>query len=120
MVPCPLTTDMTLQQVLMSMNQIPAGGTNCSSPMIWAQRTNTAADVFLVFTGNETYAGGVRPAVALREYRKKMDIPAKLIVCGMTSNGFTVADPDDRGMLDMCGFDTGALDVIRNFTLDVI
>lgn len=104
----------------MSMNQIPAGGTNCSSPMIWAQRTNTAADVFLVFTGNETYAGGVRPAVALREYRKKMDIPAKLIVCGMTSNGFTVADPDDRGMLDMCGFDTGALDVIRNFTLDVI
>lgn len=53
-------------------------------------------------------------------FLQKMDIPAKLIVCGMTSNGFTIADPDDRGMLDMCGFDTGALDVIRNFTLDVI
>lgn len=49
-----------------------------------------------------------------------MDIPAKLIVCGMTSNGFTIADPDDRGMLDMCGFDTSTLDVIRNFTLDII
>lgn len=53
-------------------------------------------------------------------FLQKMDIPAKLIVCGMTSNGFTIADPDDRGMLDMCGFDTGALDVIRNFTLDMI
>lgn len=51
---------------------------------------------------------------------QKMDIPAKLIVCGMTSNGFTIADPDDRGMLDMCGFDTSTLDVIRNFTLDII
>lgn len=49
-----------------------------------------------------------------------MGIPAKLVVCGMTSHGFTIADPDDRGMLDICGFDTGALDVIRNFTLDLI
>lgn len=88
--------------------------------MIWAQKTNTAADVFIVFTDNETFAGSVHPAIALREYRKNMDIPAKLIVCGMTSNGFTIADPDDRGMLDMCGFDTGALDVIRSFTLDMI
>uniref|UniRef100_A0A0K8RCP8 Putative 60 kDa ss-a/ro ribonucleoprotein n=2 Tax=Bilateria TaxID=33213 RepID=A0A0K8RCP8_IXORI len=104
----------------MAMNQMPAGGTDCSLPMIWAQKTNTAADVFIVFTDNETFVGNVHPAVALRQYRKKMDIPAKLIVCGMTSNGFTIADPDDRGMLDMCGFDTGALDVIRNFTLDII
>uniref|UniRef100_A0A4W2F5B2 RNA-binding protein RO60 n=2 Tax=Bos TaxID=9903 RepID=A0A4W2F5B2_BOBOX len=120
MVPCPVTTDMTLQQVLLAMSQIPAGGTDCSLPMIWAQKTNTAADVFIVFTDNETFAGSVHPAIALREYRKNMDIPAKLIVCGMTSNGFTIADPDDRGMLDMCGFDTGALDVIRSFTLDMI
>ncbi|XP_049975937.1 RNA-binding protein RO60 isoform X2 [Alexandromys fortis] len=116
----PVTTDMTLQQVLTAMTKVPAGSTDCSLPMIWAQKTNTAADVFIVFTDNETYAGQVPPAVALREYRKKMDIPAKLIVCGMTSNGFTIADPDDRGMLDMCGFDTSSLDVIRNFTLDVI
>lgn len=120
MVPCPVTADMTLQQVLNAMNQILVGRTDCSLPMIWAQKTNTAADVFIILTDNETSAGSVHPAVALNEYRKKMNIPAKLIVCGMTSDGFTVADPDDRGMLDMCGFDIGALDVIRNFTLDVI
>lgn len=120
MQPCAVTADMTLPQVVSALNQIPAGGTDCALPMLWAQRTGTAADVFVVFTGSEACAGGVRPAVALRDYRQKMDIPAKLIVCGMTSNGFTVADPDDRGMLDMCGFDAAALDVMRNFTLGVI
>ncbi|XP_074858817.1 RNA-binding protein RO60 isoform X1 [Carettochelys insculpta] len=120
MVPCLVTKDMTLPRVLEKMSEIPMGATDCSLPMIWAQKTHTAADVFIVFTDNETYAGDIHPAVALREYREKMGIPSKLIICGMTSNGFTIADPDDRGMLDICGFDTGALDVIRNFTLDLI
>ncbi|XP_067156861.1 RNA-binding protein RO60 isoform X2 [Apteryx mantelli] len=120
MVPCPVTADMTLPQVLVKMYEIPMGTTDCSLPMIWAQKTQTAADVFIVFTDNETFAGNIHPAAALREYREKMGIPAKLIVCGMTSNGFTIADPDDRGMLDICGFDAGALDIIRNFTLDLI
>ncbi|KAL1774857.1 60 kDa SS-A/Ro ribonucleoprotein [Sigmodon hispidus] len=118
--PFPVTTDMTLQQVLSTMNKVPGGSVNCSLPMIWAQKTNTAADVFIVFTDNKTCAGQVHPAVALKEYRMKMDIPAKLIVCGLSSNGFIIADPDDRGMLDMCGFDPPALDVIRNFALDII
>nr|XP_005487121.1 60 kDa SS-A/Ro ribonucleoprotein isoform X1 [Zonotrichia albicollis] len=120
MVPCAVTADMTLPQVLVKMYEIPVGTTDCSLPMIWAQKTQTAADVFIVFTDNETFAGNTPPAVALREYREKMGIPAKLVVCGMTSHSFTIADPDDRGMLDICGFDTGALDVLRNFTLDLI
>ena len=31
---------------------------------------------------------------------------AKAVVVGMTSNGFALADPNDRGMLDVVGFDT--------------
>ncbi|KAM6414893.1 RNA-binding protein RO60 [Rhynochetos jubatus] len=119
-VPCPVTADMTLPQVLVKMYETPMGTTDCSLPMIWAQKTQTAADVFIVFTDNETFAGNTHPATALREYREKMGIPAKLIVCGMTSSSFAIADPDDRGMLDICGFDAGALDVIRNFSLDLI
>ena len=42
--------------------------------MIWAQKTNTAADVFIVFTDSETFAGSVHPAIALREYRKVKQI----------------------------------------------
>ena len=34
---------------------------------------------------------------------------------GMTSNGFTLADPDDCGMLDVVGFDTSAPAVIADF-----
>ncbi|KAH0618320.1 hypothetical protein JD844_017410 [Phrynosoma platyrhinos] len=120
MVPCPVTEDMTLSQVLKKMSEIPMGATDCSLPMLWAQKAGVAVDVFIVFTDNETFAGDIHPATALRQYREKMGIPSKLIVCGMTSNSFTIADPDDRGMLDICGFDTGAPDVIRNFTLDLI
>uniref|UniRef100_A0A8D0CE62 RNA-binding protein RO60 n=1 Tax=Salvator merianae TaxID=96440 RepID=A0A8D0CE62_SALMN len=120
MVPCPVTKDMTLPQVLTKMSEIPMGNTDCSLPMLWAQKTGVAVDIFIVFTDNETFAGNIHPATALRQYRERMGIPSKLIVCGMTSNGFSIADPEDRGMLDICGFDTGAPDVIRNFTLDLI
>ena len=40
---------------------------------------------------------------------------AKAVVVGMTSNGFTIADPKDRGMLDVVGFDTTAPAVIADF-----
>jgi 60 kDa SS-A/Ro ribonucleoprotein len=36
----------------------------------------------------------------------------------MTSNGFTIADPNDRGMLDVVGFDTSAPAVIADFFRD--
>jgi 60 kDa SS-A/Ro ribonucleoprotein len=33
----------------------------------------------------------------------------------MTANGFTLADPHDRGMLDLVGFDTSVPAVIADF-----
>jgi 60 kDa SS-A/Ro ribonucleoprotein len=33
----------------------------------------------------------------------------------MTSNGFTLADPNDREMLDVAGFDASVLSVISDF-----
>ena len=38
----------------------------------------------------------------------------------MASNSFTIADPNDAGMLDMAGFDSAAPEVIRNFSLGEI
>ena len=37
------------------------------------------------------------------------------VVVGMTSNGFILADPNDRGMLDVVGFETTVLVVIADF-----
>ncbi|KAG8436374.1 hypothetical protein GDO86_007465 [Hymenochirus boettgeri] len=119
-VPCPIGANMLLHEVLHKIKHIPMGCTDCALPMLWAMEANKAADIFIVFTDCETNVMDVHPATALTQYREKMGIPAKLIVCAMTSNGFSIADPDDRGMLDMCGFDSGALDVIRNFALDII
>ena len=44
-----------------------------------------------------------------------MGIDAKLIVMGMVSNGFSIADPTDAGMLDVVGFDASVPQVIAQF-----
>jgi 60 kDa SS-A/Ro ribonucleoprotein len=71
-----------------------------------------------VLTDSETWAGKSHPVQALRQYRHATGIPAKLIVVGMVSNGFTIADPDDPGMLDVVGFDTATPSVISAFAKD--
>jgi len=91
------------------------GGTDCSLPMRWAMKQRLEVDAFLVYTDNETWAGPQHPNQALRAYRDKMGIDAKLVVVAMTSTGFTIADPNDAGMLDVVGFDTATPDVISAF-----
>jgi hypothetical protein len=46
-------------------------------------------------------------------------IRAKLVVVGMALNGFTIADPDDAGMLDVVGFDTVTPNLIADFATAV-
>ncbi|MDP2315611.1 MAG: TROVE domain-containing protein [Pseudomonadota bacterium] len=97
-----------LDDVVGAMRALPMGGTDCALPMVHALRRRIPVDVFVVYTDSETWAGSVHPAEALRAYRQAMGIPAKLVVVGMVSNQFTIADPDDAGMLDVVGFDAGA------------
>ena len=59
--------------------------------------------------------GRIHPSQALRQYREKTGIPARLVVVGMASNGFTIADPADGGMLDVVGFDTATPRLIAEF-----
>ena len=42
-------------------------------------------------------------------------LAAHLVVVGMESNGFAIADPADGGMLDVVGFDAAAPAVISDF-----
>ena len=83
--------------------------------MLYAIENDLKFDAFVVYTDSETWAGKIHPVEALRDYRKKMGIPAKLIVVGMEANNFTIADPDDIGMLDVVGFDTTAPSVMSDF-----
>jgi 60 kDa SS-A/Ro ribonucleoprotein len=104
-----------LDDVVTAVAALPMGGTDCALPMIWAQKHRVDVDTFCVYTDNETWAGSVHPAQALRAYRDARGIPAKLVVVGMTSNGFSIADPNDAGMVDVVGFDTSTPPVIADF-----
>ena len=81
------------------------GSTDASVPMTWALQNKIQVDTFVVLTDSETWAGNIQPVQALDKYRQATGIGAKLIVVGMTSTGFTIADPNDAGMLDVVGFD---------------
>lgn len=113
--PINLSRRQRLDDVVKAISNLPFGGTDCAQPMLWAMKNKVEADTFVVYTDSETWAGKIHPVQALREYRQKMGIPARLIVVGMVSNGFTIADPNDAGMLDIVGFDTAAPEVIRQF-----
>lgn len=116
MVPLSISPSMTLPQVVVTTDRLPFGPTDCAAPMLWAARHNLNIDTFVVYTDNETWAGRISPCQALRDYRQKTGIQARLVVVGMVSNGFSIADPHDAGMLDVVGFDTSAPEAISNFS----
>jgi 60 kDa SS-A/Ro ribonucleoprotein len=105
----------TLAQATKRIRSINGGGTDCALPMIYALQHDIKADLFVVLTDNETWAGRSHPVAALQDYRNKMKIDAKLIVVGMTSTGFSIADPQDAGMLDLVGFDASGPAVMADF-----
>lgn len=115
LVPLAIRPGQRLDEVVALTNHLPFGGTDCAKPMLWALEAGVKADAFVVYTDNETWAGQIHPVQALQEYRRKTGIPAKLVVVAMTSGGFTIADPNDAGMLDVVGFDAAAPQVISDF-----
>jgi 60 kDa SS-A/Ro ribonucleoprotein len=106
---------MRLDDAVKAVSNLPFGGTDCALPMLHAMERGLKVDAFVVYTDSETWAGTIHPAQALREYREKTGIAAKLVVVGMVSNGFSIADPKDGGMLDVVGFDAAAPAVIADF-----
>jgi 60 kDa SS-A/Ro ribonucleoprotein len=113
--PVGLSARRRLDDNVRTVQGIRMGGTDCSLPMLWAMENKREFDAFVIYTDNETWAGSVQPMQALRLYRKASGIDARLIVVGMTSTGFTIADPEDAGSLDVVGFDASAPGIISSF-----
>ncbi len=110
-----LSPRLRLAEVIQRVEAIPMGGTDCALPMLWAARNKLDVSGFITYTDSETWAGNIHPSQALRQYRSEFVGDAKAVVVGMTSNGFTLADPNDCGMMDVVGFDTSAPAVIADF-----
>ncbi|MGD8215761.1 TROVE domain-containing protein [Aestuariimicrobium sp. Y1814] len=113
--PLAISPRRRLDDALRAVRALPFGGTDCALPMLHAAQQGLEVDVFVIYTDNETWAGSVHPHQALRAYREQTGIAAKLVVVGMTSTGFTIADPDDAGMLDIAGFDAAVPNLISQF-----
>lgn len=114
--PLHISPKQRLTDVTTSMSRLQFGDTDCALPMLYALENNLKVDTFVVYTDNETWAGQIHPHQALQKYRQKMGIPAKLIVVGMATNGFSIADPDDAGMMDIVGFDHSVPQIIAQFS----
>lgn len=105
-----------LDDVVQKVSRLPFGGTDCALPMMVAAENEIPIDTFIIYTDNETWAGSIHPSQALVKYRKDMDKPnAKLVVVGLTATSFSIADPNDPGMLDVVGFDSAAPAIISDF-----
>jgi 60 kDa SS-A/Ro ribonucleoprotein len=113
----PLRKETTLDEAFKMTQKNNFGMTDCAIPMIYALEKGLEIDTFIVYTDSETYYGKIHPFEALKKYRKEMNLPhSKLVVVGMQSNGFTIADPNDPGMLDVVGFDSATPEIITNFS----
>jgi 60 kDa SS-A/Ro ribonucleoprotein len=113
--PLSISPRQRLDDAVKAVSELPFGGTDCALPMLYAQAKGMEIDTFVIYTDSETWAGNVHPANALRDYRRLSGIDARLVVVGMVSNGFSIADPTDPGMLDVVGFDTATPQLISGF-----
>ena len=86
-----------LSDAIKAVSDLPFGGTDCALPTLYALDKKLSVDTFIVYTDNETWAGQIHPHEALRRYRERTGIDAKLIVVGMTATRFSIADPSVRG-----------------------
>ncbi len=105
-----------LDDAMRKVSDLPFGATDCALPMLYALERNMAVDTFVVITDNETWVGGIHPHQALARYRLAMGIDAKLIVLATSATKFSIADPNDAGMLDIAGFDAAVPALVTEFS----
>ena len=113
--PLAISPRQRLSDAIREVSDLPFGGTDTALPMLYALAKEREVDTFVVYTDSETWAGDIHPTQALRDYRRASGIDARLVVVGMVSNGFSIADPGDPGMLDVVGFDTATPQLISDF-----
>ena len=115
MVPIDAGPRDSVQSIVRKAKSLPHGGTDCARPMLDALDRGIEADVFVVYTDNESWAGPVHVREALRRYRTETGIPARLVAVGMTATEYSVNDPGDPLGMDVVGFSADAPAMISRF-----
>jgi 60 kDa SS-A/Ro ribonucleoprotein len=111
-----ITARDTLESAYKKTQTWTGGGTDCATPILHALSDRLEIDTFVIYTDSETWHGRIHPKQAFDRYRQDMNKPdAKFIVVGMEANEFSIAHPEDPGMLDLVGFDTASPNLISSF-----
>jgi 60 kDa SS-A/Ro ribonucleoprotein len=113
--PLDLSARRRLDDNIRTITGLDFGRTDCALPMLYALEKGLEIDSFSVWTDSETWAGSVHPFQALKRYRKETGINSRLVVAGMASTQFTIADPTDPGMLDVVGLDSSVPNLVTDF-----
>jgi 60 kDa SS-A/Ro ribonucleoprotein len=112
----PFNRKTSLHEACKYTARLPFSSTDCSLPFIWARKNRIRGiGNFAVYTDAETYAGSSHPNVELQAYRNFAGTDARSVVCATASTGFTIADPQDPGMLDVAGFGADTPQIISAF-----
>lgn len=111
-----ITPSMDLETCLKKVQYQNFGGTDCAIPVIYAYANKLEVDTFIVYTDSETWIGEIHPSQALQIYRKNYKPDAKLVVAAFSANNMSIADPNDKGMLDCAGFSADLPNIINQFS----
>lgn len=110
-----ISPNMDFATILRKTRDQNFGSTNPSALIEFARSRRMEIDTFMVITDNEVNSGR-HVHQTLRQYRTEINPNAKMVVMAVTSTGFTIADPQDRGMLDVVGFDSNAPKIVADFS----
>lgn len=112
-----ITANDTLEAAADKAQKANWGDTDCAALITHALRKKWEVDVFCVYTDGQTWSGPTHVFQALKEYRQKSGRPAKLAAFQLEGNSFSIADPNDPGMMDFSGFDTAVPSILADFVL---
>jgi 60 kDa SS-A/Ro ribonucleoprotein len=113
--PLPISAELGVRGAIAAVSDLPFGETDLTLPMRYALATGREVETFVVYTDTEPDTCRLELADALREYRLRSGIPARLVVVGMGATGLSRADPEDPGMLDVAGYTPATGRVIAAF-----
>lgn len=116
-------TDMSARQRLddaIALSSRNTGGTDIACPIQYALDKKIEYDVFVIYTDNATNQYKRHPQRVLEEYRRRVNKNAKMVVVALTGQMGSVADPNDKGTLDLVGCDTATPRLITSFINDEV
>lgn len=108
-----ITADMSLQAAMNRYQSLHWDGSSTNAGVIFnaAADRSRKFDKFVFVTDNDINYGD-SPMNSLRAYRRTTGIAAKMAVIATSLSDLSIADPCDRGCLDIAGFDAAAPSLI--------